>query len=45
MMQHILDKAVAGQRITMAEGLELMQSHDLVADRFRSCEWVGDLGA
>ncbi len=30
-MQHILDKAVAGQRITMAEGLELMQSHDLVA--------------
>ncbi len=31
MMQHILDKAVAGQRITLAEGLELLQSHDLVA--------------
>ncbi|MHB8974014.1 MAG: cyclic dehypoxanthinyl futalosine synthase [Pirellulaceae bacterium] len=30
-MQHILDKAVAGQRITLAEGLELMESHDLVA--------------
>ncbi len=29
--QQILDKAVAGQRLTPAEGLELLESHDLAA--------------
>ena len=31
MIQDILDKAVAGQRISMAEGVELFESHDLIA--------------
>lgn len=31
MIQPILDKAVAGQRISAAEGLALLQSHDLTA--------------
>jgi cyclic dehypoxanthinyl futalosine synthase len=31
MIQRILDKAMAGERITPEEGLELLQSHDLAA--------------
>jgi cyclic dehypoxanthinyl futalosine synthase len=31
MIQHILDKAVAGERISAAEGLQLLESHDLTA--------------
>ena len=31
MIQYILDKAVAGERTTPAEGLQLLQSHDLAA--------------
>ena len=34
MIQLILDKAVAGQRLTLDEGLALMQSNDLTAIRF-----------
>ena len=30
-IERILDKAVAGERLTSAEGLELLQSHDLTA--------------
>src|SRR6202795_1028998 len=30
-IQSILDKAVAGERLTLAEGLELLESHDLAA--------------
>ena len=31
MSQHILDKAVAGDRLTPDEGVELLKSHDLIA--------------
>ena len=31
MIQPILDKAVAGERLSPAEGLQLLQSHDLAA--------------
>ena len=31
MIQHILDKAVAGDRLTPDEGVELLKSHDLIA--------------
>jgi len=31
MVQYILDKAVAGERLTPAEGLQLLESHDLAA--------------
>ena len=31
MVQHILDKAVAGDRLTPEEGVELLKSHDLIA--------------
>ncbi|MBI1347586.1 dehypoxanthine futalosine cyclase [bacterium] len=30
-VSHVLDKAVAGERLTPQEGLQLLQSHDLVA--------------
>ena len=31
MIAKLLDKAVAGERLTPAEGLELLKSHDLIA--------------